>query len=233
MAGQVKALVGAKWLAEAVKNKRVGPSLRVLDASWYLPKLNRNAREEFTQRHIPGASFFDIDECCDKSSPFDHMLPGENEFADYVGNLGVGNDTHVVVYDCSDFGSFAAPRVWWMFRFFGHRSVSVLNGGMKTWLREGHPVTDLHSTPERAHFRAQGNPAWIRTYEDVLQNLTDRKFQLVDARVEGRFRGLEPEPREGKYCSFNNCISLTVKFHCITHAGSSPGFSYQIQVMDR
>ncbi|KAB5517617.1 hypothetical protein PHYPO_G00169230 [Pangasianodon hypophthalmus] len=197
MAGQVKALVGAKWLAEAVKNKRVGPSLRVLDASWYLPKLNRNAREEFTQRHIPGASFFDIDECCDKSSPFDHMLPGENEFADYVGNLGVGNDTHVVVYDCSDFGSFAAPRVWWMFRFFGHRSVSVLNGGMKTWLREGHPVTDLHSTPERAHFRAQGNPAWIRTYEDVLQNLTDRKFQLVDARVEGRFRGLEPEPREG------------------------------------
>lgn len=197
MAGQVKTLVGAKWLAEALKNKRVGPSLRVLDASWYLPKLKRDAREEFAQRHIPGASFFDIDECCDRSSPYDHMLPGEDEFADYVGNLGVGNDTHVVVYDCSDFGSFAAPRVWWMFRFFGHRSVSVLNGGMKNWLHEGRPVTDLVSAPERAQFRAERNAAWVKTYEDVLQNLTNRKFQLVDARVEGRFRGLEPEPREG------------------------------------
>ncbi|GAA6071832.1 3-mercaptopyruvate sulfurtransferase [Tachysurus ichikawai] len=199
MAAQVKALVGAKWLAEAIKNKRVGPSLRVLDASWYLPTLKRNAREEFTQRHVPGASFFDIDECSDTTSPFDHMLPSEDEFAEYVGNLGVGNDTHVVVYDCSDFGAFAAPRVWWMFRFFGHRSVSVLNGGMKKWLHDGHPVTDLYSTPERAQFTAQKNAVWVKTYEDVLQNLTDRKFQLVDGRVQGRFRGLEPEPREGKH----------------------------------
>ncbi|KAI5087521.1 3-mercaptopyruvate sulfurtransferase, partial [Silurus meridionalis] len=196
MAGQVKALVAAQWLAEAVRNSRVGPRLRVLDASWYLPKLKRNAHEEFRQRHIPGASFFDIDECCDKSSPYDHMLPGENEFADYVGNLGVENDTHVVVYDCSDLGSFSAPRVWWMFRLFGHRSVSVLSGGMKAWLQEGHPVTDLPTAPQRVSFRAQRNPNWVKTYEDVLQNLTDRKYQLVDARMEGRFRGLEPEPRE-------------------------------------
>ncbi|KAF5886102.1 3-mercaptopyruvate sulfurtransferase-like [Clarias magur] len=196
MAGQVKALVGAKWLADAVRSARVGPALRVLDASWYLPMMNRNARAEFAQRHIPGASFFDIDECSDRSSPYDHMLPTESEFADYVGRLGVGNDTHVVVYDCSDFGSFAAPRVWWMFRYFGHRSVSVLDGGMKTWLREGHPVADLQHTPERARFRTEQNHSWVKTYEDVLRNLTDRKYQLVDARMEGRFRGLEPEPRE-------------------------------------
>lgn len=199
MAAQVKALVSAKWLAEAIRNKCVGPRLRVLDASWYLPKLNRNAREEFGQRHIPGALFFDIDECGDPESPFDHMLPGEDGFADYVGNLGVGNDTHVVVYDCSDFGSYAAPRVWWMFRLFGHYSVSVLNGGMKNWLVEGHPVSDLHDTPARTEFRAQKNATWVKTYEDVLQNLTDRKFQVVDARVNGRFRGIEPEPREGKH----------------------------------
>ncbi|XP_060760257.1 thiosulfate sulfurtransferase-like [Neoarius graeffei] len=196
MAAQVEAVVGAQWLAEAVRNKLVGPSLRVLDASWYLPQLKRNVREEFAQRHIPGASFFDIDECCDTSSPFDHMLPAERDFSEYVGNLGIGNDTHVVVYDCSDLGSFAAPRVWWMFRLFGHRSVSVLDGGMKNWLCERHPVTDLPSAPERARFTAHKNAAWVKTYEDVLQNLTDRKFQLVDGRVEGCFRGLEPEPRE-------------------------------------
>uniref|UniRef100_A0A671K5J0 Sulfurtransferase n=1 Tax=Sinocyclocheilus anshuiensis TaxID=1608454 RepID=A0A671K5J0_9TELE len=52
----------------------------------------------------------------------------------------LGNNTHVVLYDASDFGSFSAPRVWWMFRVFGHTSVSVLDGGFKNWLTEGHPV---------------------------------------------------------------------------------------------
>ncbi|XP_030649334.1 3-mercaptopyruvate sulfurtransferase [Chanos chanos] len=197
MAGQVGALVGTKWLAEAIKSNRIGPSLRVLDTSWYLPKLNRNAKDEFKQKHIPGASFFDIDECSDKTSAFDHMLPSENEFAEYVGNLGIGQNTHVVVYDTSDFGSYSAPRVWWMFRLFGHNSVSVLDGGFKNWLREGHPVTDQCSEPGRADFKASINRSWVKTYEDILANLETKEFQVVDARSAGRFRGTEPEPREG------------------------------------
>ncbi|XP_035381391.1 3-mercaptopyruvate sulfurtransferase-like [Electrophorus electricus] len=196
MAGQIRALVNAKWLADAVKNNRVGTSLRILDASWYLPKVQRNATEEFKRCHIPGASFFDIDKCCDKTSPYEHMMPKESEFADYVGNLGIANNTHVVIYDGTDFGSFSAPRVWWMFRFFGHNSVSVLNGGLKNWLRESHPVTDQYFKPECSIFKTSINASCVKTYEDVLENITSKRFQLVDARVEGRFRGIEPEPRE-------------------------------------
>ncbi|XP_006757520.1 PREDICTED: 3-mercaptopyruvate sulfurtransferase [Myotis davidii] len=101
--------------------------LQLLDASWYLPKLGRDARREFEERHIPGAAFFDIDQCSDRTSPYDHMLPSAAHFAEYVGHLGVGADTHVVVYDASDQGLYAAPRVWWMFRVFGHRAVSLLD----------------------------------------------------------------------------------------------------------
>ncbi|XP_055050613.1 3-mercaptopyruvate sulfurtransferase [Misgurnus anguillicaudatus] len=196
MAAQTRALVAARWLADAVKSNRVGPKLRILDASWYLPKLKRDAKAEFKQSHIPGASFFDIDDCCDKSSKFDHMLPSEGEFADYVGNLGIGNDTHVVVYDASDIGSFAAPRIWWMFRVFGHKSVSVLDGGFKNWLREGHPVTDQYTKPQRTKFKTTFNGSWVKTYENVLDNIKNKEFQVVDARANGRFRGVEPEPRE-------------------------------------
>lgn len=196
MAAQTRALVAARWLADAVKSNRVGPNLRILDASWYLPKMKRNAWAEFEQTHIPGASFFDIDECCDKSSEFDHMLPTTvGEFADYAGNLGIGNNTHVVVYDASDFGLFSAPRVWWMFRVFGHNSVSVLDGGLKNWLREGHPVTEQYSKPARTEFKASFNKSWVKTYEDVLNNIKTNAFQVVDARANGRFRGVEPEPR--------------------------------------
>lgn len=199
MAAQARALVAARWLADAVKSNRVGPNLRILDASWYLPKMNRNAKDEFQRTHIPGASFFDIDECCDKSSEFDHMLPSKGEFADYVGNLGIGNDTHVVVYDASDFGSFSAPRVWWMFRVFGHSSVSVLDGGFKNWLREGHPVTEQYTKPQRTEFKATFNGSWVKTYQDILDNVKSKTIQVVDARANGRFRGVEPEPRASKY----------------------------------
>ncbi|MBN3295114.1 THTM sulfurtransferase, partial [Amia calva] len=180
----LQTLIAARWLAEALKSNRIGPSLRVLDTSWYLPKLKRDAKKEFRQRHIAGAGFFDIDQCCDKTSPLDHMLPTEDEFADYVGRLGIGNQTHVVVYDASDFGSFSAPRVWWMFRVFGHQAVSLLDGGLKNWLREGHPVTGEYSKPEQTD------------YEDMLDNLESKRFQVVDARPQGRFRGVEPEPRD-------------------------------------
>ncbi|XP_066563220.1 3-mercaptopyruvate sulfurtransferase [Amia ocellicauda] len=192
----LQTLIAARWLAEALKSNRIGPSLRVLDTSWYLPKLKRDAKKEFRQRHIAGAGFFDIDQCCDKTSPLDHMLPTEDEFADYVGRLGIGNQTHVVVYDASDFGSFSAPRVWWMFRVFGHQAVSLLDGGLKNWLREGHPVTGEYSKPEQTEFRAKLNRSWVKSYEDMLDNLESKRFQVVDARPQGRFRGVEPEPRD-------------------------------------
>ncbi|KAJ7992126.1 hypothetical protein DPEC_G00275310 [Dallia pectoralis] len=194
---QTRALVSAKWLANAIKNNLIGPNLRVLDSSWYLPKLKRDARAEFNQQHIPGTAFFDIDECSDRTSSLGHMLPNPGEFGEYVGDLGIGNDTHVVVYDTSDFGSYSAPRVWWMFRVFGHDSVSVLDGGMKNWLAEGHPVTAEHSQPEPAEFNATADrSSWVKTYEDVLENIRTKQVQVVDARSAGRFRGTEPEPRD-------------------------------------
>ncbi|CAG5928801.1 unnamed protein product [Menidia menidia] len=193
MALQARALITSKWLAEAVK---VQGKMRILDTSWYLPKVHRQAKKEFKKRHIPGAAFFDIDQCCDKTSPLDHMLPSEEVFADYVGNLGIENDTHVVVYDCSEVGAFSAPRVWWMFRVFGHSAVSLLNGGFRNWELDGHPVSDQYVRPTPTEFKASLNRPWVKTYEDILDNLDTKEFQVVDARPSGRFRGLDPEPRD-------------------------------------
>ncbi|XP_026180383.1 3-mercaptopyruvate sulfurtransferase [Mastacembelus armatus] len=197
MAAQSRALVSGQWLAEAIRNNLPGPKLRILDTSWYLPKLNRDPKAEFAQQHIPGSSFFDIDECGDRSSEFDHMLPTSTQFSHYVGDLGIGNDTHVVVYDTSPFGAYSAPRVWWMFRLFGHGLVSVLDGGMKNWQAEGHPLTSEYTKPERREFKATTlNQSWVKSYEDVLENIRAKKIQVVDARSAGRFRGIEPEPRD-------------------------------------
>ncbi|XP_029014589.1 3-mercaptopyruvate sulfurtransferase [Betta splendens] len=196
MATPTPSLVSVQWLANAFRQNLVGPKLRILDASWFLPVMRRDAKAEFAQRHLAGACFFDIEECRDKSSAFDHMLPTSSAFSTYVGDLGIGDDAHVVVYDASDFGSFTAPRVWWMFRVFGHSAVSVLDGGLKNWLDEGFPVTAEFSRPERADFHATLNRACVKSYEDVLDNIRTRQAQVVDVRTPGRFRGIEPEPRE-------------------------------------
>uniref|UniRef100_U3KER5 Sulfurtransferase n=3 Tax=Passeriformes TaxID=9126 RepID=U3KER5_FICAL len=192
-----RALVSAKWLSEAIKSQQAGLALRIVDASWYLPKMKRDPKREFEERHIPGAVFFDIDQCSDRTSPYDHMLPKANDFAEYVGKLGVRNDSHVVVYDGSDQGLFSAPRVWWMFRVFGHEAVSLLDGGLKNWQREGNALTSGKTQVAPSEFHASLDKSLVKTYEDVLDNLDSHRFQLVDARAAGRFRGVEPEPRDG------------------------------------
>lgn len=196
MAAQIRTLVSAQWLLDAIRNNRIGPKLRVLDGSWYLPNTKRDARDEFAQSHIPGSSYFGINECCRNDPELGYMLPTPEHFSEYVGNLGIGNDTHVVVYDGHEFGAYSAPRVWWMFRLFGHSSVSFLDGGMKHWLHNNYPVTAEYTKPEPQKFKAVQNELWVKTFEDILENIKTKQVQVVDARPTGRYRGTEPEPRD-------------------------------------
>ncbi|XP_072444729.1 3-mercaptopyruvate sulfurtransferase-like isoform X1 [Chiloscyllium punctatum] len=190
----VQAVVSAAWLAKAISSAKAGP-LRVLDSSWYLPEMQRDGRKEFKEKHIPGATFFDLDECRDRSSPYEHMVPGQELFSRYLANLGICNDTHVVIYDASDFGLYTAPRVWWMFRAFGHSRVSVLDGGFINWRREGLPVTSELQDYPVAEYKAKAKPQ-VKSYQEILDNIQSKQFQLVDARPEGSFKGTEPEPIE-------------------------------------
>ena len=74
-------LVSTAWLADHLGRRNV----RVVDGSWHMPQLNRDARAEFTEAHIPGAVFCDIDAIADRGSPLPHMLPRAPEFAREVG----------------------------------------------------------------------------------------------------------------------------------------------------
>src|SRR5713226_4681480 len=80
------ALVTTEWLAK----HRDEPDLRVVDGTWHMPQLNRDARAEFLAAHIPGAVFFDIDAIADHATSLPHMLPSAEAFAAAVGPLGFG-----------------------------------------------------------------------------------------------------------------------------------------------
>jgi thiosulfate/3-mercaptopyruvate sulfurtransferase len=185
------ALVSTDWLTAHLGDLHV----RVLDASYHLPHLKRDARAEYAAAHIPGAVFFDVDGISDHSSPLPHMLPKPADFAATVGALGIGNDDLVVAYD--SYGLLSAARAWWMFRSFGHDRVAILDGGLPKWQREGRPVDGHTVTPQPKSFAARFRPELVRSKDAVLANLKSRAEQVLDARSAGRFRGADPEPRAG------------------------------------
>lgn len=185
-------LVTTDWLADHLADENV----RVLDGSWYLPQAGRDARGEYLAGHIPGAIFCDLEKLSDRKTTLPHMLPPAEEFAAEVGRLGVGSDTFVVVYDGSGL-NMSAPRIWWMFRFFGHDRVAVLDGGLVKWRREGRAVETGEVAQTSGVFIPRRSLETIRTIQDVRDNLATRKEQVLDARSRGRFAGTEPEPRPG------------------------------------
>jgi thiosulfate/3-mercaptopyruvate sulfurtransferase len=185
------ALVTTDWLGEHLDD----PAVRVVDASWHMPALKRDAAAEFRDVHIPGANYFDIDDIADETSTLPHMIPGAAKFSQRVGALGISNDDHLIAYDVTGVGS--ASRVWWMFRLFGHKKVSVLDGGLPKWLAEGRPSESGAVTPRGVTYDAQKNERLVRTVDQLLRNVEASSEQVLDARSAGRFNATEPEPRQG------------------------------------
>jgi thiosulfate/3-mercaptopyruvate sulfurtransferase len=185
------AIVTTEWLAGHLGEAHV----RVVDGTWHMPHLGRDARREFADAHIPGAVFFDIDAIADAETTLPHMLPSPETFSREVGALGIGDGDLVVVYDVR--GVVSAARVWWTFRAFGHDDVVVLDGGLRKWRAEGRPVETGTPSPIGRRLTARLRPALVRDLEAVRANLGTRAAQVVDARSRGRFAGTEPEPRAG------------------------------------
>ena len=184
-------LVSTDWLSQHLAD----PNVVVLDGSFYLPALKRDAEAEFLSGHIPGAGRFDIDAIADHSTSLPHMLPSAAEFAAGVGKLGVGDGMTIVVYDGAGLGG--SPRVWWTFRVFDAEQVFILDGGLPKWKAEGRPTEAGPGKRAAKTFTAKFNRAMVASVDDVKKVIGDNSAQVVDARPADRFRGEAPEPRPG------------------------------------
>lgn len=191
MADDPKTLVSTDWLAAHMKD----PDLRILDASTYLPGVDRDGRTEYDAVHIPGARFFDIDDVSDGRSDLPHMVPPIEKFMSRVRAMGVGDGHQIVVYDGS--GLFSAARVWWLFRLMGQNNIAVLDGGLPKWIAEGREVEDLAPVIRDRHMTVRFQNQMVRDVTQVSSASKLGTSQIVDARAAERFRGEAPEPREG------------------------------------
>jgi thiosulfate/3-mercaptopyruvate sulfurtransferase len=191
MATKSPFLVSPHWLSGRLEQ----PETVVVDGSWYLPDMKRDAKAEFAAAHIPGAVFFDIDAIADTSSSLPHMLPAADDFARIAGAMGIAETDTIVVYD--GHGLFSAARVWWTFRIFGARNVYILDGGLPAWTAAGLPVSSAAPSPSPKQFKASLQADKVVSKSQMIGFVDAGKTAIADARPEGRFIGTVPEPRPG------------------------------------
>lgn len=158
---------------------------RPADGGPYTPE---SGLATYRDTHIPGAGFADlIDALAVPGSRLPFALPSAARFARGMGALGVGPGTHVICY--AQKSPMWATRLWWLLRYFGFDSVSVLDGGLVAWLASGLPVTaSLPVVPvvPVARFEARERPELLAT----LSQVRNRSWGcLVNALAPSVFRG--------------------------------------------
>ena len=212
-------LVSTDWLDRNL-NK-----VKIFDASWHMPNSKRNAKKEYEEKHIKGAIFWDVDEHSDKDSPYPHMMSNSDYWTRMLWSFAIKNEDHVVVYDHSD--TYSSCRLWFALKYFGHKKVSVLDGGMKKWLAENRSTdnkinkdlgkfSNIDKLNPENKYKVKEKTDLIKNKKQIDENLKKNLFQTVDARSRERFEGKIDEPRSGlrrgcivgsKNLPFKDCIN--------------------------
>ena len=193
--------------AEQLKQQWAAPDAAqrwvVLDCGFDLFDSQAGERA-YGQGHLPNAHYLHLER--DLSGPKQppgpnsggrHPLPAAEAWAQIVGELGIGPETSVVVYD--EQGGPYAARAWWMLRWIGHDRVVVLDGGKQAWVASGGELSQQaaqrHSGAAAYQVRAQAASMPTIDAHTLLQNLG--RVALFDARAGERFRG-ETEPLDSR-----------------------------------
>lgn len=182
-------IVSVAWLKENFSAE----NLVILDASM---KPVTNVGEAIAETYIPHSLRFDFDkDIKDQNTTLPHMMPTPEFFTEEVQKLGINQDSAIVVYD--NVNIYASPRAWWMFRAMGHENVAVLDGGLPAWIQAGYETASSPTglPAQRGNFVSKPLADSFVDSSYILKAIHDSDFKIFDARAEGRFKGVDPEPR--------------------------------------
>ena len=164
------------------------PTWRVVDVRHQLADTAYGDRV-YAEGHIPGAAFLHCDR--DLSGPVTgsngrHPLPAPEKLAARLGEVGIGPQTQVVVYD--DAQGMIAGRLWWLLRRLGHENVAVLDGGLQAWQAANGALTAELPRRRPVSFVAKVRDTMVDA--DYVQSfLQTSRMHLIDARSPDRYRG--------------------------------------------
>ncbi len=181
-------LISTEELAERLQNPI---ALRMFDCRHDLANLALG-EQQYGEGHVPGAQFAHMER--DLSGPKTgkngrHPLPEPKVFVTWLGKQGLQPTDQVVCYDGGP-GAMAS-RLWWMLRWVGHPTATVLDGGFGKWQKEGRAVSKEVSQPTAWTYPGRAQTSMVAYLSHVEKKL--KRAALLDARAPARYRG-EQEP---------------------------------------
>lgn len=207
-------LVTAEWLKQHIND----PDLVVLDCTVVtMPDPNDvrglsnvSGRPDYELGHIPNAGFADLkNELCKSADPVEFGLLSPEQFCAAMSELGVGDDSHVVLYDANYTGW--AARVWWMLRWVGFDNAAILDGGLTAWTSTGNELSLEPVTRTPKTLTPSPRPELIAHHDEVLASINDAAVVLVDTLPEAFYRGeLSIYPRAGHISGAVNIDGLSL-----------------------
>ena len=181
-------LISAEDLNREIDN----PDVRVIDTRFSLFD-SEEGKKAYNNCHIPNAIYAHLnDDLASEITKLSgrHPLPDIDKISKLFSLWGISKSTHVIVYDAHN--SAIAARLWWLFRWLGHKNVSVLNGGFEAWLKLKYRTNNDIPSFTKGNFISKANHNLILE-TDMISGWIQKKipYILVDARGRERFRGIK------------------------------------------
>ena len=189
MKSKIVPIINAVELLKMYLNENV----IIVDAS-----TGKNAKENYQKKHLDTALYIDLNsQLAAIPDDFAHggrnPLPSIEKFAETLQQLGINNESHVIVYDDKN-GANAAARFWWMLKSIGHEKVQVLNGGTQAAEEVNFPINNTIEIPKVMDaYKFEDWKLRTATITDVENNSQNKNYIVVDVRENNRYRG-EIEP---------------------------------------
>lgn len=180
-----EALVETEWVAEHLND----PNIRVVESDEdYLL---------YETGHIPGA--VKVDWFTTLQHPVRRDFLTREEFEDLCSRIGITNDTTIVFY--GDKNNWFACYTFWLFEYYGHENLKIMNGGRAKWVAEGRPLTrDVPQYPRTSYHSKEIKPD-IRAFRDDVMEHLQKNGPLVDVRSPQEYTGellhMPNYPQEG------------------------------------
>jgi thiosulfate/3-mercaptopyruvate sulfurtransferase len=148
----------------------------------------KSGLQQYKYGHIPNAVFADLLGNLSANDELDFIMPTPQQFKQAMEELGVGDDSRVVLYSANN--PVWAARLWWMLRWIGFDNVAILDGGLKAWQAEGNALSTDIPTYSKKPLTLTLRPELIADRNEVFAGIKNNQVDLFDAMPGPHYKGL-------------------------------------------